>query len=262
MGDRILVLIRNAGGKGKAHGGAWKVAFADFMTSMMAFFLVMWLLASLSQSKREEIATYFKEHKFTIFPTGKPAVPKAKVIKEDGGNVLVDASHMLDTNSVNSLLMLMIDDQFGNLKNKNLTVATKDEVVRIELADSADQPLFESGSAELTNVTKKVLEEVAKLLEDFDNKVAIEGHTDAIKGKNLDTDNWNLSLQRAFNTQKELTDKGILPSRILYIVGYADKRTLPGTEPESAKNRRVSILVFCVERLKSIQKYLMPDNKS
>jgi chemotaxis protein MotB len=261
MGDRILVLIRNAGGKGKAHGGAWKVAFADFMTAMMAFFLVMWLLASVSPSKREAVANYLKNYKFSIFPSGKPVVPKAKVIKEDGGNVLVDAPHMLDTNAMNSLLMLMIDDQFSNLKNKNLTVATKDEVVRIELADSSNQAMFESGSSDLSETTKKILKEVAKLLQDFDNKIAIEGHTDASKSKTLDSDNWNLSLQRAFNAQKELTENGIPPARMLYIVGYADKRNLPDIEPESDKNRRVSVLVFCAERLKSLEKYIMPENK-
>lgn len=260
MGDRVLVLIRNSGGKGKAHGGAWKVAFADFMTSMMAFFLVMWLLSTLSASTRAEIANYIKTKPFTLFPSGKPAVPKAKVMKEDGGNVLVDSPQLMDNNSVNSLLMLMIDDKFITIK-KNLTVASKDEVVRIELADTAHQPLFEKGSAELTDTAKKVVREVALLLQDFDNKIAVEGHADASQSKTFDMDNWNLSTQRANNTLKVLTENGISPKRIFYSAGYSDTKPLSGSNAEEEKNRRVTVLVFCVERMKSIEKYMMPDSK-
>ena len=265
MSDKVVVLIRNTGGKGGGHGGAWKVAFADFMTSMMAFFLVMWLLSALSSKQKAEISQYFKTHQFTIFPSGKPAIPEAKIKKDDGGNVLVQTTQQtMDANSLKALMTLMIESKFPSMKD-NLVIHIKDDVVRLEIADSLKNPLFDPGSAELKPELKRLVQETTQLLKFFDNKLSIEGHTDSTISASPDRDNWSLSLQRTVNTQKEFISNGIYSNRFIYLVGFADNKPLKVKDKEKIispdKNRRVTILIFCSEQLKAIEKFLLPEMK-
>jgi chemotaxis protein MotB len=236
------------------HGGSWKVAYADFVTAMMAFFLLMWLLNMTSQEKRAVLAMYFKH--FSLFDKGGHSFTLDSGERPPGQNyggeeVIETGEHStgITTDEMAMKLMTSVDQNIATGKEQ-FFVAVTDEGVRIQIVDSVQNPIFPSGSANLTDTAKKMIRAVAAVLKNFPNEIAVEGHSDSSPVRNEQVSNWELSVARASSARRELEQAGISPTRIARVVGYADKVPLFSRSPDDARNRRISILFMKIKKLK------------
>jgi chemotaxis protein MotB len=256
MADKKTVIIKKIkkGGHGGHHGGAWKIAYADFVTAMMAFFLLMWLLNNVSEEKKEQISIYFKE--FSIFegvpPTmtmgagGKGAAESERlnpIIME--GTVGMYAEGKSQEEILKEAMAKMIEERLKEFKDE-LIIDTFDNGVRIQMLYGEGNPFFESGSSQLTPDAREVLKVIADTVRDLPNQIAVEGHTDAkpLGGSSSRYTNWELSTDRASSARLILQEFGLDVKRIVRVAGYADTQPLIVENPEDPRNRRVSILLF------------------
>jgi chemotaxis protein MotB len=236
------------------HGGSWKVAYADFITAMMAFFLVMWII-SLEDSVRGGIEEYFQDP--TLTPVGFD-----KEGRWDEGVVEALADSALDSPEalVEAVRTRRMEDfadrlweelrsvpDFGALADRVAIVMTP-AGVRIELSEAPDQEVFFSlSSAELRPSARYLLEVIAPEVQETGQLVAIEGHTDARPFPGDGYTNWDLSSERANRARSVLVDAGVDPSQIAEVRGYADRQLADPEDPDGAINRRISILVYYPE---------------
>jgi chemotaxis protein MotB len=268
----IIIKRKKGGGHGGHHGGAWKVAFADFMTAMMAFFLVMWV-CGLSESKRRAIAGYFREPGIFSFTTGK-ALPTEIT---EGARHQGDGSGSGDTSTHGRLFELSREQKCGtpprsaddkkrlarlaeeirgrleklarkdrelNLILGSVTLEITNEGLRIEIAESNDLAFFDVGGAKPNRVMKEVLATLAPRLQQLGNKLGIEGHTDTrAYPAGASYTNWELSADRANAARKILVDNGVPVEQIDGVTGYGDRRLRKPDRPHDVVNRRVSIIV-------------------
>ena len=234
-----------------AHGGAWKVAYADFVTAMMAFFLVMWLLAMAAPQKRAAVAEYFREYSVfkesgKSFMTGTSQVLRQPdqgfkhtaqdVSKGSGGGKLTSEDLVKKLKSA-------IDDKLKSVQNQVLVDIIQGGV-RVQIIDSEGSMMFPLGSAEPTGKAKEILKLVTENIANIDNRIAIEGHTDAAPFKNAENTNWELSTARASAARRELEHNGIAPGHIARVVGYADQELFIPENPRDPRNRRISIIIL------------------
>ncbi len=168
---------------GGSHGGSWKVAYADFVTAMMAFFLLMWLLNMSSQEKRAVLALYFKH--FSLFEkSGKSFMHEGGIRPTGqnlGGEEVVDTGEHqsgITNDELATKLMTGIDQNVQAGKDQ-VFIAITEEGIRIQIVDSQKNPIFPAGSAELTNPAKQIVRSIASILKNFPNEIAVEGHTDS-----------------------------------------------------------------------------------
>ena len=239
---------------GEHHGGSWKVAYADFVTAMMAFFLLMWLLNMTSQEKRAVLAMYFKH--FSLFDKGGKSFMQEGGMRPTGHNLggeeVIDAgehSSGITNDELATKLMTGID-QNVQMGKEQVLIAITEEGIRIQIVDSQQNPIFPVGSAELTEPAKKIVRSIAAVLKNFPNEIAVEGHTDSSPTRSEQVSNWELSVARASTARRELEDSGIEPSRICRVVGFADRVPLFTTSPDDPRNRRISILFAKNRKLK------------
>ncbi|MCX8026980.1 MAG: OmpA family protein [Thermodesulfovibrionales bacterium] len=249
--SKIIIIKKVKKGHGGAHGGSWKVAYADFVTAMMAFFLLLWLLAMVSPEKRAALSMYFKH--FSLFDKagqsfmmeGQPqllqqqgaTVPKQGVEFGKGENVNVTPK------DISEKLKTAISDRLSSLKNQ-VMVDIFEGGVRIQIFDVEGRSLFRPGSAELSPSAKEIIRVVADNLKDIPNKIAVEGHTDAAPLRVGKITNWELSAERASSARRELELSGIDTNRIARVVGYADTELLFPDDPTDPRNRRISLIVL------------------
>lgn len=245
------------------HGGAWKVAYADFVTAMMAFFLLMWLLNATTEQQRKGIADYFN-----------PSIPISRV--SGGGNDGLNGSSMFteetyafqgtgtiserrasrsmsektkknnDINVSTNLATLKerIDKTDGKL-SEHLSVKLSPEGIILEITDSEETPLFPLGLSEPTPIMSQLLKVVSDSFDDFENDVKIVGHTDNHPFRNGDEyNNWDLSVDRANTARRMLQINGVDLSRVREIAGKADTDPLIPNDPAAAQNRRISIVIL------------------
>jgi len=226
------------------HGGAWKVAYADFITAMMALFLVLWLVAVLSIDSKKIIAEYFRS--YTIFKGTEAGGAKGfsmmkgnpvKLDSEDGGLKTKDSRLELITIKLNK----MVEEKLHQYRD-NILIFTTQEGVRLELTDRGQDPMFESGKAKLTARGVVVLATLSEVLGEFPNKVTIEGHTDSSNYDVKGYTNWELAADRANAARRELVKNGFDQTRITKVASFASAVPLKG-DPYDPQNRRVSILV-------------------
>jgi len=226
------------------HGGAWKVAYADFITAMMALFLVLWLVAVLSIDSKKIIAEYFRS--YTIFKGTEAGGAKGfsmmkgnpvKLDSEDGGLKTKDSRLELVTIKLNK----MVEEKLHQYRD-NILIFTTQEGVRLELTDRGQDPMFESGKAKLTARGVVVLATLSEVLGEFPNKVTIEGHTDSSNYDVKGYTNWELAADRANAARRELVKNGFDQTRITKVASFASAVPLKG-DPYDPQNRRVSILV-------------------
>ncbi len=246
-----IIIKKVKKGHGAAHGGSWKVAYADFVTAMMAFFLLLWLLAMVSPEKRAALAQYFKH--FSLFDKGGQSfmlegqpqmlqqqgasVPKQGVDFGKGDNVNLSAQDLRDQ------LKRSISERLDNLRNHTM-VDIFEGGVRIQIFDLEGRALFRPGSAELSPAGKEILKVVADNIKDIPNRVAVEGHTDSSPLRTGKITNWELSAERASSARRELENDGIDPSRIARVVGYADTEPLFAEDLNDPRNRRISLIIL------------------
>ncbi|MCH9031092.1 MAG: OmpA family protein [candidate division Zixibacteria bacterium] len=244
-----IIIIRKKITHAGHHGGSWKVAFADFMTAMMAFFLVLWLVGQ-DQELKDAVAGYFMDP-IGFDRGGRIGVGKGAGLMKGSTGVMSKAeASRIATRTLNNaaqkiLYNLSLSPDYDALKN-NITVQVTPEGLRIELSEGDDSiSFFEPGSAKMNPVGEAILtligEEVAKL----HNRIAFEGHTDASGAANLfGYSNWDLGADRANFCRKVLTRAGIRSTQVKEVRSYADTKLADPDNPSSGRNRRVSILVL------------------
>jgi chemotaxis protein MotB len=254
----IIVRKVKKAGHGGHHGGSWKVAYADFVTAMMAFFLLLWLITMTSPEKRARISSYFKE--FSLFNTGGSSIMEktSSMFSEAGPTNQKAFKELPDETTMNEInpekLQLSLEkgiaERLGDLKDQ-VKIDITEEGVRIQLMDKKGSLMFEKGKSTMTPKAKEILRIVAENIKPLTNKVVIEGHTDAVPYSGRQYSNWELSTERASSARRELEANGLDSSRIARVAGYADTDPLIKENPRDPRNRRISITLQ-IPRKKSI----------
>jgi chemotaxis protein MotB len=269
----IIVKKIKKGGHGH-HGGAWKIAYADFVTAMMAFFLLMWLLGSTTKGDLRGIAEYFKTPLKVALSGGSGAGDATAIIKGGGTDLtratgqeskgqpgqkrqkLIDADEAekaLRQRDAQVLQALKADlekaidanETLRQFKNQLLVDITT-EGLRVQIVDAQNRPMFAVGSSALQPYTRDILREVGKVMNEVPNRITISGHTDAMpySGGERGYSNWELSADRANAARRELLAGGMTEQRIARVIGLGSAVLLDSNDPVNPINRRVSIIVM------------------
>lgn len=306
-GEQPIIIIKKVKKVAAGHhGGAWKVAYADFVTAMMAFFLLLWLLNATTEDQKKGIAEYFSPvsaftpDSVSESPSGAGGVMGGRSMisegalqndtspigitvalpgskeqsesqteqNEDGtkeSQQLAEqnepAQQAVDRNEVDQLAQELEQERFEEAEAelrqtlesvpdlsdfaKNLVIDQTPEGLRIQIIDQEGRSMFPSGSADMLGHTQRLLALVADAIKKLDNPVAIKGHTDSTpySGKN-DYSNWELSTDRANSSRRALLAAGLPSSRVASVVGRADQEHFVPDEPNSPRNRRISIVLL------------------
>jgi chemotaxis protein MotB len=232
---RPIVIVKKKGNHGGHHGGAWKVAYADFVTAMMALFIVLWLL-STSQKTRDAISGYFKD------PTGTGKQVGTKI--KGAGRDTPAGAKKDDMQGLQEKLKTAIQliPNFNKLKG-NVEFAITQEGLKIELLESSKGMFFESGKPEPSEIGREVLIALAKEIGKIPNRLLIEGHTDSMPYGSETYSNWDLSSDRANEARKIMNANGLAPNQVAQIRGYADQQLRNRQNPNDPANRRVSLII-------------------
>jgi chemotaxis protein MotB len=233
-----IIVIKKTGGHGGRHGGAWKVAYADFVTAMMALFIVLWLM-SQSDVVKKAVAGYFNDPKgtstqmgTTLSGTGNGSTPAP----DQNQKQLQDLKEKLEQE-------IQARKDLEKL-NKQIEMTITSEGLRIELLEDKNGTFYQSGSAKLSPNGQELLALLAKELKTLPNQLQIEGHTDAAQYSNdADYSNWELSADRANSARRLLQQDGVRADQVTQIRGYADQLLRVKSNPYDPSNRRISILV-------------------
>jgi len=228
------IIIKKKGGHGGHHGGAWKVAYADFVTAMMALFIVLWLLNS---SKQIQVAVggYFKDPSGTSKKVGSN-------MQGGGENFVVTRDNMSKLKEQLQMAVKQMTD-FEKLKS-HIEMTVTAEGLRIELSESASGTFFDSGSAKLNADGAALLQTLAQELGQLPNKLSIEGHTDSQPyAPSATYGNWELSSDRANAARRVMQSSGIRVDQVTQVRGFADQRLRKPDAPLDPSNRRISVIV-------------------
>jgi len=259
--NQPIIIKKKKGGHGGQHGGAWKVAYADFMTAMMAFFMVMWLVGQKDEV-REAVAGYFRDPgRFnvegssgmlkgsqSVLPVEDPTIgvntnPSGKAEKPS-----TEEKKELTVAARNILKELQKKEAFNRL-HKNIRIQLTSEGLRIILNESENSPaFFEPGSAKLLQKSAAILITIARELGRLRNHLVIEGHTDAVFGGNKDYTNWELSTERANAARQLMEASGLYKGQVREVSGFADKFPMFKDNPLDERNRRITIVVLYPSR--------------
>ncbi|TDQ40587.1 flagellar motor protein MotB [Tepidicella xavieri] len=271
----IIIKRVKKGGHG-AHGGAWKIAYADFVTAMMAFFLLMWLLGSTTEADRKGISDYFNAPLMvTLF--GGPGSGASDSILPGGGDDLTRttgemargdaqlAARELGAQVIREEAMRLERQRIEGLRNKIETVINnnirlsefRDQIrmemvqdgLNIQIVDDQNRAMFDVGSALVRPYMREILREIGAALAEVDNRISISGHTDATPyGSGArGYSNWELSADRANASRRELVAAGLPDEKLARVVGMGSSQPLLADRPFDPVNRRISILVLTQE---------------
>lgn len=231
-----IVIVRKKVIHGGHHGGAWKVAYADFVTAMMSLFIVLWLLASSEQVKKA-VASYFLD------PTSKNRNTGTGLAGSGQSMALSKAELEQLRKRIEEALRKEIPD-FQKLKNQ-VTISISGEGLRIELLETQKGVFFDSGNAKPTDAAQEILKILAVELGKLPNHLLIEGHTDAkpFPGGQIGYSNWELSADRANAARRVMMANGVHADQISQVRGFADQQLRKPNDPDDASNRRVSVIV-------------------
>ena len=236
--SRPVIIIKKKVGHGGHHGGAWKVAYADFVTAMMALFIVLWLL-NTSKPVKEAIAGYFQD------PSG---TGEKKGTSQTGtGEALTVTKDNLDKLKEELQKSMAQIKDFDKLKNQ-VEMTITPEGLRIEMLETESGTFFDLGSPRPNEHGRELMKMLADELGKIPNKISIEGHTDAkpyVKSK--DYGNWELSTDRANAARRLMQSEGLREDQVSQVRGYADQKLRKPDAPFDASNRRISVIVHYVE---------------
>ena len=277
-GLRPIIIKRvNKSGAGH-HGGAWKIAYADFVTAMMAFFLLMWLMGSTTRGDLQGIAEYFKTPLKVAFSGGSGSGDSSSIVQGGGKDLTrqdgqikkgddpkikktynLQAAHLKEAQAQLERVEMA---RLRGLKEKieaaidarptlkqfrhQLLIDITTEGLRIQIVDEQNRPMFALSKAELQPYTKEILLEIGKALNDVPNKVSLSGHTDAtpyVSGEK-GYSNWELSADRANASRRALIAGGMDESKVLRVVGLSSAVLFDKKDPFNPINRRISIIVM------------------
>jgi chemotaxis protein MotB len=231
---RPIIILKKKGGHGGHHGGAWKVAYADFVTAMMSLFIVLWLLSS-SKPVQEAVGGYFRD------PSGT-AEKKGTINAGAGVNFVLSKDDMPKLKDQLEQKIREMND-FEKLKS-HVEITITSEGLRIELMESASGTFFDSGSAKLNADGRELLITLAQELSKLPNKISIEGHTDSKPYATSGSySNWELSTDRANAARRLMQSNGIAHGQISQVRGFADQSLRNPQNPLDPSNRRISLIV-------------------
>ena len=274
---RPIVIKRIKKVAGGHHGGAWKIAYADFVTAMMAFFLLMWLLGSTAKGDLNGISEYFKTPLKVALMGGTGSGDSSSIIKGGGQDLTRSAGQVksgelppekkiinlkatreeflrlerkkelekLKDLKANLEKMIDADSKLKKFKDQILLDLTS-EGLRVQIVDEKNRPMFKSGSAELEPYTKDILRAIGNVLNEMPNKVSLSGHTDAQPYVTADGrySNWELSADRGNASRRELIKGGLADDKIVRVVGLSSAVLFDKAQPLNPINRRISIIVM------------------
>ena len=269
-----IIVKRVKKGGHAAHGGAWKIAYADFVTAMMAFFLMMWLIGSTTEGDRKGIADYFSSPlKLSMLGGGSGSGDSSSVVKGGGEDLSRSVGQVkrgdveAATRTVNLQALKaeqaraerarleQLKDQIEKKINESGKLeALKSQIrldltregLRIQIVDANNRPMFASGSAMVQPYMRDLLREIGAILTEVPNRLTLEGHTDSqpFAGGALGYTNWELSADRANASRRELMAGGLAESRVLRVQGLAASVPFERDDPAAPINRRISIIVM------------------
>ena len=273
--DKPLIVVKRikkvAGGH---HGGAWKIAYADFVTAMMAFFLLMWLLASVSKEDLKGISEYFKMPIEKIVSTG-PSTTGSSGIFVGGGKDLTRKDGEVskaDDNSDKSPQKMLDEEGLKQLKTKvesviqdnpqlksykqQVLIDITDDGLRIQIVDNLKRPMFALSDDELQSYARDIMKAIGKSLNGVENKLTLSGHTDAhpFPNKEKSYSNWELSADRANAARRELVNGGMDETKLLQVIGLSSAVLYDKADPLNPINRRISIIVMNKKAQERIEK--------
>ena len=230
----VIVIRRRKAGHGGHHGGAWKVAYADFVTAMMALFIVLWLMGA-DKEVQKEITAYFNN------PSG-PGKLRGTAAAGLGNSLEVPKEDMKRlAEKIQQALMTV--PNFRNLKD-HVEITITSDGLRIELLETEAGMFFQSGKPVPTGTGAELLTRLAGELGKLPNNVLIEGHTDSKPfSANASYSNWELSADRANSARRLMEANGLHPEQVAQVRGYADRQLRHPEDPEAASNRRISVIV-------------------
>ena len=230
--DKPVIIQKKVIKKHSAHGGSWKVAYADFVTAMMAFFLMLWLLSMLSQESRDNLKEYFKSY---------------KAFKHSGQEVVkaMDSPRRSEKDEKRIEQKRMIEEFKKKFKgaDEHLKVIEVPGGVRIQVMDIMDKPMFEIGSAKLKPEAKQIFQFLSERIKKLPGKLIIEGHTDGLKFPSKEKTNWELSMERASAARLQLVNNGVDQDRIIKIISYGFSEPLNKDDYFDPRNRRINIII-------------------
>jgi chemotaxis protein MotB len=268
----IIVKRVKKGGHG-AHGGAWKIAYADFVTAMMAFFLLMWLLGSTTEGDKKGLQDFFQSPLKVSLMGGSGSGDSSSVIKGGGEDITrsggqvkrgdieatkrtfnlqaLKAEQMrAEASRLRELQNTILEHMASNEKLRSLSSQIKLDMVRdglrIQIVDAQNRPMFDSGSAVVKPYMRDLLRSIGEVLGEVPNMLTLEGHTDAapFAGAGLGYSNWELSADRANASRRELMAGGLEENRVLRVQGLAWSQPFNPKDPLDPANRRISIIVM------------------
>lgn len=276
MADQQPIIIKKIKKGGHVHhGGAWKLAYADFVTAMMAFFLLMWLLGTTTEPERKGIAEYFQDpFKASAEEKGADVGDRTSIIQAGGSDITSQDLGQVDKGMTHEEKELTPEDiehkaeeiekeKLENLKQKiqdkidstpeltefkdQIKLEITSEGLRILIVDDQNRPMYKLASAETEPQIKLILRALAPVINELPNKVSLNGHTDArpFPPNQKKYTNWELSSDRANAARFELTHAGLAEEKILRVIGLSSSVPYsPTTEPLDPINRRISIIVM------------------
>ena len=229
-----IIVIKKKGAHAGHHGGAWKVAYADFVTAMMALFIVLWLLSSSEQVKKA-VGGYFSD------PSGKGNMA-GTTMAGAGESLTISKDDMEQLKDKLEQAMRELP-KFETLKDQvQITITV--EGLRVELMETAKGTFFESGSAHPSDIGKDILAKLSQEMGKLPNNIVIEGHTDSKPFSNNGAyTNWELSADRANSARRLMEMSGLRTDQVKQIRGFADQQLRKIDDPENASNRRISVIV-------------------
>ncbi|MCQ8104283.1 flagellar motor protein MotB [Methylomonas sp. SURF-2] len=278
MAESPVIIIKKSAKRSRhsRHGGVWKIAYADFVTAMMAFFLLMWLLGSTDDTTKKGISEYFQDpFGVNISTSGEGIADRAALIPGGGSDLAATDSGQVDSGpdippsladkspeEIEKLAELRerqilekLEAKIESLLAANAKLAeyrdqikleTTPEGLKIQIIDAQNRPMFKLASAEIEEHAKMILRELAPVINELPNKVTVNGHTDALPfpSNKFGYSNWELSSNRANIARHELNLGGLGEEKILRVVGLASSIPYNTENPEDPMNRRISVIVM------------------
>jgi chemotaxis protein MotB len=268
-----IVVKRIKKSRGGHHGGAWKIAYADFVTAMMAFFLLMWLLGSTTKGEQQGIADYFQTPLRVALGGGTGSGDSSSVLSGGGTDLTRAAGQVkkgekpperktINLQAAKAELERQESGRLNELKKRldsaidasaslrpyrqQIQVDITPDGLRVQIVDEQSRPMFDVGSATLRDYTREILRELGKLMNDVPNRISLQGHTDAkpYAGGERGYSNWELSADRANASRRELIAGGIAENKIICVEGLGAAVMADKTDPFNPINRRISITVL------------------
>jgi chemotaxis protein MotB len=268
-----LIIKRVKKVEGGHHGGAWKIAYADFVTAMMAFFLLMWLIGSTAEGDRKGIAEYFQTPLRVALAGGSGSGDASSVIQGGGEDLTRSAGQVrradepaqrqtINLQAARAEIARREAERLEGLKQRfeqaiqsneklaqfkdQIRLAITTEGLQVTVVDEQNRAMFDTGGAALKDYTREVMRAIGGLLNDVDNAISLAGHTDAVQyaGGERGYSNWELSADRANASRRELVAGGMRENKILRVVGLGSSLPLDAADPLNPMNRRISLVVL------------------